>query len=391
MVYQRVKSAALSADGLILLDQVQIGDIYGLVNKTDISAGHIKLSSVEQSADYRTVSDTEKQAWVDGIQQAIDDAATAQDTADGKIETFFQNDAPTSGMGLGDLWFDTNDSNKCYRYNGASWEAARDSGIATAISAAATAQSTADGKIVTYFQAYQPTATAVGDLWVDTDDSNKMYRWNGSSWVLMQWKLEAAGATNVWYERSGLVMDTRYGIAIYGADMAFATFADESNYDAYLAHRVASETELAREHCQCYMDSTGRICAGAGAVKLDANGLTIDGQYLKLKNGSTSFGWIWGDGTKLQIDSNGHIIHLNPGASYPVELTASKIKPLSTCDLGDSSYPFRYLYAYYIKSAYELQAPQVISAVPEVGSIAYENGALDCYVNGAWHGCYYDF
>jgi len=44
-VYHRVKSAALSADGLVLLDQVTVGT-YGLVLTADISAGHIKLDSV---------------------------------------------------------------------------------------------------------------------------------------------------------------------------------------------------------------------------------------------------------------------------------------------------------------------------------------------------------
>src|SRR5690606_24689446 len=35
---------------------------------------------------------------------------------------------------------------------------------------------------VTFYQATAPTAEAVGDLWVDTDDSNHTYRWSGSAW-----------------------------------------------------------------------------------------------------------------------------------------------------------------------------------------------------------------
>ena len=34
----------------------------------------------------------------------------------GGSRIFRQNDPPSSGMGRGDLWFDTDDSNKCYRY-----------------------------------------------------------------------------------------------------------------------------------------------------------------------------------------------------------------------------------------------------------------------------------
>jgi hypothetical protein len=61
-VYQRVKSAALSAGGLILLDQVVVGT-YGLVKATDISAGHILLSTVTQNSSYQTVSSSQKTTW----------------------------------------------------------------------------------------------------------------------------------------------------------------------------------------------------------------------------------------------------------------------------------------------------------------------------------------
>jgi len=114
--------------------------------------------------------------------QAISDAATAQGTADGKVTTFFVATAPTA-EGIGDLWIDTDDGNKLYRWNGTSWSGVQDGAIGTAISDAATAQSTADGKIVSFYQTTAPTAEGVGDLWVDTDDGNRLYRWNGTSWV----------------------------------------------------------------------------------------------------------------------------------------------------------------------------------------------------------------
>lgn len=119
--------------------------------------------------------------------QAISDAADAQGTADGKVTTFFQNNQPAgSASSVGDLWIDTNDSNKLYRYSGTAWVLAQDQGIAQAISDAASAQSTADSKIITYYQATEPAAniSSVGDLWFDVDDDNKLYRYNGTSWQL---------------------------------------------------------------------------------------------------------------------------------------------------------------------------------------------------------------
>lgn len=115
--------------------------------------------------------------------QAIQDASAAQSTADGKITSYYQPTAPVSGMGTGDFWVDTDDGNTFYRYSGSAWVLAQDSDIATALDAAQTAQTTADGKAVVYYQTTAPTGASTGDLWYDTDDTqNRLYRYNGSSW-----------------------------------------------------------------------------------------------------------------------------------------------------------------------------------------------------------------
>lgn len=110
----------------------------------------------------------------------------AQAAADGKNSTYYQDNEPTGGTYLvGDIWIDTNDNDKLYAWDGTDWVLAQDS---------ATAQATADGKTKTYTQDNQPTGGAynVGDLWIDTNDGNKLYRFNGTSWVAAQ---DAAIAT----------------------------------------------------------------------------------------------------------------------------------------------------------------------------------------------------
>ena len=52
----------------------------------------------------------------------------------------------------------------------------------TANSTANTAYTTAIGKIKSYYQSSQPSASAVGDIWYNTSD-NKNYYWNGGSWI----------------------------------------------------------------------------------------------------------------------------------------------------------------------------------------------------------------
>jgi hypothetical protein len=103
--------------------------------------------------------------------------------ADGKTKAFYQTTAPTVGVSEGDIWFDTDDGNKQYYYNGTAWVSVQDTAIAAAQSAATAAQTTADGKNKVFRQTSTPTATAAGDLWFDTDDDNRIYRWSGTSWV----------------------------------------------------------------------------------------------------------------------------------------------------------------------------------------------------------------
>jgi hypothetical protein len=130
---------------------------------------------------------------------AVTNITTLQDRADGFVHTFFQNDEPTDSdvaegtLQSGDLWIDTNDGNKLYRYNGSSFDPVQDTAIQTAIADAASAAATADNKITTYYGADAPTVDPVdgaalgtedeGDLWFETDNNNKLHRWSGSEWI----------------------------------------------------------------------------------------------------------------------------------------------------------------------------------------------------------------
>lgn len=117
-----------------------------------------------------------------------------------KTRTYYQTAAPSTGMITGDLWFDTDDKNKLYRYSGTAWVAADDTRIAdnaAAITAEATARANADSSLATqintvsaqatktrtYRQTDAPTTGMIaGDLWFDTDDNNKTYRYSGTAW-----------------------------------------------------------------------------------------------------------------------------------------------------------------------------------------------------------------
>ncbi|HEX8349297.1 MAG TPA: hypothetical protein VF598_05005, partial [Hymenobacter sp.] len=193
---QDAAAAAASAANAQVTANTKIVTFYQTSAPTALATGDLWVDTDDNNKLYRWSGS----AWVDvrdltisaaqaAANTAIANAASAQSSADGKAVTYFQTTAPT-GLGAGDsgdLWFDTDDSNKLYQWSGSIWILRQDSAAAAASAAVAQAaangaQITANSKITTFWQTSNPTALAVGDLWVDTDDNNRLYRWNGSTW-----------------------------------------------------------------------------------------------------------------------------------------------------------------------------------------------------------------
>lgn len=111
---------------------------------------------------------------------------------DSMIDVFYQNTKPPVAK-EGDLWYDTGSKNKAYMYVNGAWVSIQDEDIINALEQAQSAQATADGKITTYYQNEPPTGTSAkplseGDLWVDTNDGNKLHRYSVSQkkWISIQ-------------------------------------------------------------------------------------------------------------------------------------------------------------------------------------------------------------
>ena len=75
------------------------------------------------------------------------------------------------------------DENDVYK-----WSIFTDDLASKAYEQALAAGALADGKINSYYQTYPPTSTedptlGEGDIWLDSDDGNKMYRYTGTQWI----------------------------------------------------------------------------------------------------------------------------------------------------------------------------------------------------------------
>lgn len=107
---------------------------------------------------------------------------TTLSIAQGKSRTYVQNDEPTGGTyALGDLWVDINDGNKLYVYSGSAWVVRQDTAISTA-------QSTADGKNKVNYSTSDPgsTANTAGDIWWKYASGIVIAQWTGAggtSWT----------------------------------------------------------------------------------------------------------------------------------------------------------------------------------------------------------------
>lgn len=82
---------------------------------------------------------------------------------------YLQPDMPTGGTyNVGDVWFETDNGNLQYIWNGSTWSTSGT--IAGAVN---------------YAQPDMPTGGSynVGDQWIDTDNNNRLHRWDGTTWV----------------------------------------------------------------------------------------------------------------------------------------------------------------------------------------------------------------
>lgn len=197
-----------------------------------------KVNSKVGSTEFQTyITQTAEQiallATQESVNESLEDLATDLNTltavADGSLTIWYSATEP-AGKVQYDIWFRTTPQPYLIqRWIGGVWVNISSTATARTLVLAYGAQKTADGKIKVYRQTTAPTGlTAIddGDLWFDTDDSNKLYAWNGSTlaWVSAQdthldgdvsaMKTEIIQAANVLRLRASLEETDDLGVAI---------------------------------------------------------------------------------------------------------------------------------------------------------------------------------
>jgi len=141
--------------------QAQVGsDIQAQITSESTARANADSALASQITNLKATVDTDIAAAIssEATARANADTAltiqvnTAKSTANGKNKTYRQAAAPTTGLAAGDLWFDSDDGNKPYRYSGTTWVATEDTRIATnaaAISSEAVTRANADSALAT--------------------------------------------------------------------------------------------------------------------------------------------------------------------------------------------------------------------------------------------------
>lgn len=130
-----------------------------LAQKTSVLEAQIEGVDQSLSASIAEVA----RVSADATQALGSQINTVSAVAGSKNKTFFQATAPSTGMGTGDLWFDTASNNRPYRYSGTAWMATDDPRIA-ANAAAVQLQSQAIADLQNGAQAMWTAKASAGEI-----------------------------------------------------------------------------------------------------------------------------------------------------------------------------------------------------------------------------------
>ncbi len=313
------------------------------ITPTEVSFGTTVVTTTEPTENLK-----EGTTWVDpdtGTAQVYDPGSdaffelsstdsVARTTADGKNTIYAQTTAPTGGTyKTNDIWFDTDDGNKLYTWNGSAWVSVQDTAIAAAASAATAAQSTADGKNKVYRQTAEPTGGtyAEGDLWFDTDDNNKIYRRTSNAWTAVQLGGAALANINANAITAGTIDASVITVSnITAANISTGTLsadriaANSLNVDKLTAGTLRAGTVYTGDIVASQI-TAGTITAAISMTSATITGGTIrtaaSGQRIQLSTTDANRIYFYGSGTTtetvgaISVDAN-RIFMVAPGTTY---------------------------------------------------------------------------
>lgn len=211
--------------------------------------------------------------WVNVTDKVATDAAALAGT---KSKVLYQTTAPTGAdASAGTLWIDTTGgANTPKRWvSGTTWAAVTDK-VATDAAAALTQ------KPQSYAQATAPSATGriLGDTWIDTANSSKLYIWNGTAWIVAQDSAIQLAATTAANGKNKIVWSTSAASGTTGYSSGDTWFQTDGSGTviAQWEFTTAWQTRKVGDAVIGNLDA-GKIISGTiDAQRIGANSITAD-------------------------------------------------------------------------------------------------------------------
>lgn len=294
-------------------------------NATESTANQIQQITTEfQAADQQLSSQitAESEARANAISAMSSQIDTVSAVAGSKNKTHFQATAPSSGMGTGDLWFDTANNNRPYRYSGTAWIATDDPRIA-ANAASIQMQSQAIANLQNGAQAMWTAKASAGQI---TAGIGLIAKSDGTSQVMV-----SASQFFVFNPNSPSTTAPLFAI---------------DNGQAVIAEAIIRKATI--QIIQSEKITADYVKAGVSISTPLINGGQIDMGNAFLSGGAAGFGkggpysgWGWGWYTMIYADGSIYTNRLRAEGGYVKNMTMNNCTIEQDCEVKGTVYADR--------------------------------------------------
>ena len=275
----------------------------------------------------------ESVARANAVQSLGSQINTVSAVAGSKNKTFFQASAPSTGMGTGDLWFDTDSNNRPYRYSGTAWIATDDPRIA-ANAASIQTQSQAIADLQNGAQAMWTAKASAGQI---TAGIGLVANSDGTSQVAI-----SASQVFVFDPNSSTPMAPLFAI---------------DNGQAVIAEAIIRKATI--QIIQSEKITADYVKAGVSISTPLINGGQIDMGNAFLSGGAAGFGkggpysgWGWGWYTMIYADGSIYTNRLRAEGGYVKNMTMNNCTIEQDCVVKGTVYAERIVGDVYVARDY---------------------------------------
>ena len=313
----------------------------------------------------------ESVARADAMQALGSQINTVSAVAGSKNKTFFQATAPSTGMGTGDLWFDTASNNRPYRYSGTAWIATDDPRIASN-AAAVQLQSQAIANLQNGAQAMWTAKASAGQI---TAGIGLIAKSDGTSQVAI-----SASQVFVFNPNSSTPMAPLFAI-----DNGQAVIAEAIIRKATI--QILTSEKITADYIKAGVSMSAPAISGGS---IDMGNAFLSGGAAGFGKGGPYGGWGWGWYTIIYADGSIYTNRLYAEGGYVRNMTIGNCTIDQNCIVHGTIFAERIVGdVAAIKSLYMQQPSGPFSMFFNVAAANFTRGVIVTGINIKAEGYYY--